>query len=72
MYAADEEPSSIRMANSSALSGTVGELDSTYSVNNHDLDTLEIEDSMTESQRQRLKRMKSGKKGGRGWGSSDF
>jgi hypothetical protein len=55
---ADEEPS--------AVSGTVGELDSMYSVNNHNPDTLEIEDSMTESQRQRPKRMKSGKKGGRG------
>jgi hypothetical protein len=50
---ADEEPSS-------ALSGTVRELDSTYSVNNHN--PLQIEDSMTESQRNRPKRMKSGGK----------
>lgn len=40
--------------------GTIGELDSTYSVNKHNPDTLEIEDSMTEGQRQRPKRMKSG------------
>jgi hypothetical protein len=52
--------------------GTSGELDSTYSVNKHNPDTLEIEDSMTESQRQWPKRMKSGKKCGRGWGSLDF
>jgi hypothetical protein len=61
-----------RTADSSAVSGTVRELHSTYSVNNHNLDTLEIEDSMTESQWQRPKRMKSEKKGGKGWGSPDF
>lgn len=66
---ADEEPSPARTVDSSAVSGTVGGLDSTYSVNNHIPDILEIEDSMTESQQQRPKRMKSGRKGGRGWGS---
>jgi hypothetical protein len=53
--------------------GTIGELDSAYSVNKHNPDTLEIEDSMTEGQRQWPKRMKSGgKKCGREWGSLDF
>jgi hypothetical protein len=36
-------------------------LDSTYSVNKHNPDTFEIEGSMTESQRQRPQRIKSGK-----------
>jgi hypothetical protein len=52
--------------------GTIEELDSTYSVNKHNPDILEIEDSMTESQRQRPKRMKSRGECGRGWGSLDF
>jgi hypothetical protein len=69
---ADEELLSARTVDSSAVSGTVGELDSTYSVNNHNPDILEIEASMTEGQRQRPKRMKSGKKGGRRWGSPDL
>lgn len=69
---ADEEPSLATTVDSSTVSGTVGELDNTYSVNNHNPNTLEIEDSMTASQRQRPKRMKSGKKGGRGWGSPDY
>lgn len=60
---ADKEPSSTRTADSFAVSGTVGELDSMYSVNNHDPDTLEIEDSMTESQQQRPRRMKTGGNG---------
>jgi hypothetical protein len=41
--------------------GTTRELDSTYSVNKHNPDTFEIEDSMTDGQRQRPQRMKSGK-----------
>jgi hypothetical protein len=39
------------MVDSSTIPGTIGELDSIYSINKHNPDTLEIEDSMTESQR---------------------
>jgi hypothetical protein len=68
-FTADEELSLARTADSPAVSGTVGELDCTHSVNNYNPDTLKyLEDSMTESQQQRPK-MKSGGKGGRGWGS---
>ena len=59
-------------AGSSNVSGTLGELDSNYPVNNHIAEPLEIEDSVTDSQRQRPKRIKSGKSGRRGWGSPDF
>jgi hypothetical protein len=52
--------------------GTIGELDSTYSVNKHNPDTFEIEDSMTEGQRQRPQRMKSGKIWQKRMGSLDF
>jgi hypothetical protein len=36
-------------AGSSDVSGTLGELDSNYSVNNHNAEPLEIEDSVTDS-----------------------
>ena len=39
---ADEEPSLARTTDSSDVSDTVGELDSTYSVNNDNPDALEI------------------------------
>ena len=66
---ADEEPSPARTTSSSAVSGAVGELESTYSVSKRKAGRLEIEDSVTDSQPQRPKRIKSGKSGRRGWGS---
>ena len=63
---------SLTSDNSSPILGPVGELNSTYSVNNHNPNTLKIEDSMIESQWQRPKRMKSWKKRQKRVGLSGF
>jgi hypothetical protein len=69
---ADEELSSARTTSFSAVSGTIGELESTYSVNKRKPGWREIEDHVTDSQGQRPKKIKGGKSGRRGWGSPDL